>query len=328
MSSDGGSCSCGNRSRSRRTVSIVSSTDSVVCESHTTFDGSRTSTTSACVGRVHDRDVLGRLAGGALDLFVALVADEQDLVVVAGEAHGLAVHLRHERARRVDRLQTAIGCRVHDGRRHPVRAEHDVRTRRHLVDLVDEDRALLLELGHDVDVVHDLLAHVHGRAVALERLLDGDDGAVDAGAVAPRRRQEHPLGSVDGDILERFAPPRNARERACSRRSCPRCWCSLLDSTGGPLSAGRPRPARRRAREDRMTTFQPEAAPGEAPPPDSVRPRDSTPQAPTSVSRLNETIRGLRVELGLGVGRGRDHDVEPPRRQRLRPPEGPQRPTR
>ena len=42
-----------------------------------------------------------------------------------------------------------------------------------------------------------------------------------------------------------------------------------------------------------MTTFQPETAPGEAPPPDSVKPRESTVDAPTSVSRLNETIRGF-----------------------------------
>jgi exodeoxyribonuclease VII large subunit len=42
-----------------------------------------------------------------------------------------------------------------------------------------------------------------------------------------------------------------------------------------------------------MTTFQPETVPGQAPPPDSVAPRDSSPQAPTSVSRLNDTIRGF-----------------------------------
>lgn len=38
-----------------------------------------------------------------------------------------------------------------------------------------------------------------------------------------------------------------------------------------------------------MTSF--ESADGQTPPPDSVHPRDSSPQAPTSVSRLNETIR-------------------------------------
>jgi exodeoxyribonuclease VII large subunit len=42
-----------------------------------------------------------------------------------------------------------------------------------------------------------------------------------------------------------------------------------------------------------MTTFQPATVPGEPPPPDSVRPRDSSPQAPTSVARLNDTIRGF-----------------------------------
>jgi exodeoxyribonuclease VII large subunit len=42
-----------------------------------------------------------------------------------------------------------------------------------------------------------------------------------------------------------------------------------------------------------MTTFQPETVPGQPPPPDSVPPRDSTMRAPTSVARLNDTIRGF-----------------------------------
>ncbi|WP_454130308.1 exodeoxyribonuclease VII large subunit [Microbacterium aurum] len=40
-----------------------------------------------------------------------------------------------------------------------------------------------------------------------------------------------------------------------------------------------------------MASFEP--APGQTPPPDSVHPRESSPDAPTSVSRLNETIRGF-----------------------------------
>lgn len=47
-----------------------------------------------------------------------------------------------------------------------------------------------------------------------------------------------------------------------------------------------------------MTTFAPDPAPGQAPPPDSVAPRDSSAQAPTSVSRLNETIRGFVERWG------------------------------
>lgn len=42
-----------------------------------------------------------------------------------------------------------------------------------------------------------------------------------------------------------------------------------------------------------MTTFEADLAPGETPPPDSVAPRDSTADAPTSVARLNDTIRGF-----------------------------------
>ena len=47
MSSLGGFCSVGTCSRRACTVSIVSSTESVVCDSQTTFDGSRTVTFAA-----------------------------------------------------------------------------------------------------------------------------------------------------------------------------------------------------------------------------------------------------------------------------------------
>ncbi|MFG6401887.1 MULTISPECIES: exodeoxyribonuclease VII large subunit [unclassified Microbacterium] len=47
-----------------------------------------------------------------------------------------------------------------------------------------------------------------------------------------------------------------------------------------------------------MTTFEPETVPGQAPPPDSVPPRDSSAQAPTSVARLNDTIRGFIENWG------------------------------
>jgi hypothetical protein len=45
------------------------------------------------------------------------VTDQKDLELVAGKAHGFAVHLRDQRAGSVDCLQLAIGCRLHDGRR-------------------------------------------------------------------------------------------------------------------------------------------------------------------------------------------------------------------
>lgn len=45
-----------------------------------------------------------------------------------------------------------------------------------------------------------------------------------------------------------------------------------------------------------MTSFEP--ADGQTPPPDSVHPKESSPQVPTSVSRLNETIRDFVQRWG------------------------------
>ncbi|GAA3651475.1 exodeoxyribonuclease VII large subunit [Microbacterium marinilacus] len=47
-----------------------------------------------------------------------------------------------------------------------------------------------------------------------------------------------------------------------------------------------------------MTTFQPAEVPGQAPPPDSVSPRDSRADAPTSIGRLNQTIKGFIERWG------------------------------
>jgi exodeoxyribonuclease VII large subunit len=48
-----------------------------------------------------------------------------------------------------------------------------------------------------------------------------------------------------------------------------------------------------------MTQFRAQTAPGEAPDPDAVHPRDSSQQAPTSVARLNDTIRGFIEKWGF-----------------------------
>ena len=72
-----------------------------------------------------------------------------------------------------------------------MRREDDRLALRHLGLLVDEDRAARLEVADDVQVVDDLLAHVDRRPVELERLLDRLDGALDPGAVAAGRGEEH-----------------------------------------------------------------------------------------------------------------------------------------
>ncbi len=113
------------------------------------------------VGRaLHELDVVRRLARRALHLLVALVADQEDVVVVGGEALRLVVDLGHQRAGGVDRLELALlGLAMHLGR-DAVGGEHDGGALRHLLDLLHEDRTARLEIGHDVLVVHDLLADV------------------------------------------------------------------------------------------------------------------------------------------------------------------------
>jgi hypothetical protein len=145
---------------------------------------------------LHQHEVVRGLAHRALDLLVALVADEHDRVALRGELLRLHVHLRDERAGGVDRLQAAgAGVGVHGGR-HAVGREDDRLALGHLGLLLHEDRAPLAQLLDHVLVVHDLLAHVDGRAVQLERVLDRLHGAVDARAVAARSGQQQLLGKV------------------------------------------------------------------------------------------------------------------------------------
>ena len=140
---------------------------------------------------LHQDRRVRRLAEGALDLFVPGVADQRDRVPVGGEPPGLRVHLGHQRAGGVDHGQAAPGRLLADHGRHAVRGEHDGGAVRHLVELVHEHGAAVLELAHHAGVVHDLLAHVDRRALELERPLDDLDGPLHAGAERPRPGQQH-----------------------------------------------------------------------------------------------------------------------------------------
>ena len=154
------------------------------------------------LGGFDQDDAVGRLAGRPFDLLVALVADHHDRVALGGEAAGRDVDLGHQRAGGVDRAQVAGGGVLVHGRGDAVGGEDDHLALRHLGLLLDEDRAALGQLLDHVLVVDDLLAHVDGRAVELERALDRLHGAVDAGAVAARGGEQDPLrGSGGGGAM-------------------------------------------------------------------------------------------------------------------------------
>ena len=162
----------------------------------------------------------GHLAERADHLGMAGMADEQDVAPVLDQPLGLAVDLGDERAGGVEIVEAA---RLGLGRHrlgHAVGGEDHRHAVGHLVELVDEDRALRLQPVDDELVVDDLVADIDRRAVALERQLDDPDGAVDPGAEAARR------GDQQGE----------GRRRSVSMRR--RCKASLAGLEGASYDGG------------------------------------------------------------------------------------------
>ena len=100
----------------------------------------------------------------------------------------LIVNLRDQRAGGVEHRKIARGGLLLDAAGHAVRAEHGHSLRRNLREFLDEDRALVLQALDDVFVVHDLVAHVDGRAVFLQGPFHDLDRTHHASAKAARLR--------------------------------------------------------------------------------------------------------------------------------------------
>ncbi len=150
------------------------------------------------------------------------------------------MHLRHQRAGGVDRAQLALLGLGVDRRRDSMCGEHHDRALGHLFGLLDEDRALGFEVGNDVLVVHDLLAHVDRCAMHLERLLDAVDGSLDAGAVPTWLGEQHPLLRGALDQRGSVRPLRHAPIVSARRTGCRRPAKSTVPSARPPLSHARP----------------------------------------------------------------------------------------
>ncbi len=166
------------------------------------------------------------------------MADEDDVPVLFDLAFGLTMDLADERASGVDIEHFAPVRLGRNGFGHAMGAEHDRGAIGHLVQLLDEDRALLTQRIDDVAVVDDLVADIDRRAVFFERPLHDLDRAVDSGAEsAGGRDEEHQrrfLGRVAGNVGQ------GARMQGRVHAPTPSALCA--PSLGEALSGG-PMPA-------------------------------------------------------------------------------------
>ena len=143
-------------------------------------------------------------AGG---LVVALVADVEDREALAGAHLGLVVHLGDERAHRVHHDAVVVARRGDHLGRRAVGRQHERRAGGHLVDVVDEDHALLAEPVDDELVVHDLVVAVHGRLERLDHPRQGLDRHLDARAEPAGLGEQHRHGRrLGAHALHGYAP--------------------------------------------------------------------------------------------------------------------------
>jgi hypothetical protein len=138
-----------------------------------------------------ERDAFRRLSERALHLFVMAMPDQDDSEAEPRVANGLQVDLGHERAGRVDhREPPSDGVPPHLGG-NAVSGKNYRLAVGNVGQLVDEAYASGNELLHDVSVVDDLPAHVHGAVHGGQCEIHDVDRADDTRAETPRGREEH-----------------------------------------------------------------------------------------------------------------------------------------
>ncbi len=92
------------------------------------------------------------------------MADQDDFPAFAREAGHFHVHLGHQRTGGIEYLQSAPDCFLLHGGRDAVRGEDHRGAVRHLVEFLDEHRALGAQAVDHVAVVHHFVPHVDRRA--------------------------------------------------------------------------------------------------------------------------------------------------------------------
>ncbi len=194
-----------------------------------------------------------QLAHGAEHLGVSGVADQEHLAPGLVEPLGLAMDLGDQRTGGVEIEQAAAPRRLRHRFRHPVGGEDHGRIGvRDFVQFFDEDGALGSERFHHVAVMDDLVTHIDWRAISGERQLDDLDGAVDAGAEAPRRREIDGQGEeacVRPDLVANAGHRRPGigakRLKFCASRALSglRTGISLAPNSGQPASRTSSKPS-------------------------------------------------------------------------------------
>ena len=140
------------------------------------------------------------------------MADENHRSPLGHVALALIMDLGDKRAGGVQHWEPAAGSFFLHGSGDAVRAEDGDRIRRHLKQILDEDRALGFQAFHDMLVVNDLMADVDRRAVFLERPFDDLDSPDHAGTKAARLSQKHFHGAYVSQV-----PPCSLRHAGIKR---------------------------------------------------------------------------------------------------------------
>jgi hypothetical protein len=125
---------------------------------------------------------------------VASVADQHYVASGLVVALCRVVDLVDQGAGGIEEEHAAVAGFGDHGARNAMCGKDDWGILRHLVELVDENRASAFEVGDDPRVVHDLVAHVDRAAKPLERPFDDKDCAVDASAKATRTGHQNGKG--------------------------------------------------------------------------------------------------------------------------------------
>src|SRR5262249_28059908 len=141
------------------------------------------------VSGLDEMDLTVELPHRALDFRMAGMTDEDDNASLVDVALPFEMYSSDQRADRVENRQSPRIGIVLDSARDTVRTENRHRTRRDFGQVLDKARALSLKAFDDVPVMHDLVAHVDGRAEFFERAFHNFDGSDNPGAESPRLRQ-------------------------------------------------------------------------------------------------------------------------------------------